>query len=192
MRGWRSGTMRLDIETDADGSQARRLAILLLCERPWRTSSRTRRTRELGSKDLAESTPSRIAGTSDELRSEGSNRSSRRTASSSWRLGMTSSLTEIAVPAATNVVVTDDTLTVDLSDGRTISVPLAWYPRLAHGTPEERSKWRLLGRGEGIHWPQLDDDISVEGLIAGRPSGESRPRLRDGSSNGAKKHKTSI
>jgi len=105
---------------------------------------------------------------------------------------MTSSLTEIAVPAATNVVVTDDTLTVDLSDGRTISVPLAWYPRLAHGTPEERSKWRLLGRGEGIHWPQLDDDISVEGLIAGRPSGESRPRLRDGSSNGAKKHKTSI
>jgi hypothetical protein len=90
---------------------------------------------------------------------------------------MTSSLTEIAVPAATNVVVTDDTLTVDLSDGRTISVPLAWYPRLAHGTPEERAKWRLLGRGEGIHWPQLDDDISVEGLIAGRPSGESQASL---------------
>jgi hypothetical protein len=90
---------------------------------------------------------------------------------------MTSSLTEIAVPAATNVVVTDDTLTVDLSDGRTISVPLGWYPRLAHGTPEERAKWRLLGRGEGIHWPQLDDDISVEGLIAGRPSGESQASL---------------
>jgi hypothetical protein len=90
---------------------------------------------------------------------------------------MTSSLTEIAVPAATNVVVTDDTLTVDLSDGRTISVPLAWYPRLAHGTLEERATWRLLGRGEGIHWPQLDDDISVEGLIAGRPSGESQASL---------------
>lgn len=90
---------------------------------------------------------------------------------------MTSSLTEIAVPAATNVVVTDDTLTVDLSDGRTISVPLAWYPRLVHGTQEERGDWRLIGRGEGIHWPQLDDDISVEGLIAGRPSGESQRSL---------------
>jgi hypothetical protein len=90
---------------------------------------------------------------------------------------MTSSLTEIAVPAATNVIVTDDTLTVDLSDGRTISVPLAWYPRLAHGTPDERAKWRLIGRGEGIHWPELDDDISVEGLIAGKPSGESQASL---------------
>jgi hypothetical protein len=90
---------------------------------------------------------------------------------------MTSSLIEIAVPAATNVVVTDDTLTVDLSDGRTIAVPLAWYPRLVHGTPEERALWRLIGRGEGIHWPQLDDDISVEGLIAGRPSGESQASL---------------
>ena len=90
---------------------------------------------------------------------------------------MTSSLTEIAVPSATNVVVTDDTLTVDLSDGRTISVPLAWYPRLVHGTPNERATWRLIGRGEGIHWPQLDDDISVEGLIAGKPSGESQASL---------------
>jgi Protein of unknown function (DUF3532). len=90
---------------------------------------------------------------------------------------MTSSLTEIAVPAATNVGVTDDTLTVDLSDGRTISVPLAWYPRLVHGTQEERANWRLIGRGEGIHWPQLDEDISVEGLIAGKPSGESQRSL---------------
>jgi hypothetical protein len=90
---------------------------------------------------------------------------------------MTSSLTEIAVPAATNVEITDDTLTVDLSDGRTISVPLAWYPRLVHGTREERLDWRLIGRGEGIHWPQLDEDISVEGLIAGRPSGESQRSL---------------
>jgi hypothetical protein len=90
---------------------------------------------------------------------------------------MTSSLTDIAVSAATNVVVTDDTLTVDLSDGRTISVPLAWYPRLAHGTADERATWRLIGQGEGIHWPQLDDDISIEGLIAGRPSGESQASL---------------
>jgi hypothetical protein len=79
-----------------------------------------------------------------------------------------------AIPVATNVVVTDDVLTVDLSDARTISVPLAWYPRLVRGTPDERAKWRLIGRGEGIHWPQLDEDISVEGLIAGRPSGESQ------------------
>src|SRR5947209_17184529 len=78
-----------------------------------------------------------------------------------------------AVPAATSVVVTDDVLTVDLSDGRTISVPLAWYPRLGHGTAKERATWRLIGCGEGIHWPQLDEDISVEGLIAGRSSGES-------------------
>ena len=90
---------------------------------------------------------------------------------------MTSSLSEIAIPAATNVFVSEDTLTVDLSDARSISVPVAWYPRLAHGTPAERMDWRLIGRGEGIHWPQLDEDISVEGLIAGRPSGESQKSL---------------
>jgi hypothetical protein len=111
------------------------------------------------------------------LRSGASSRSSVIIKRSSWRHGMTSSLTEIAVPAATSVGVTDDTLTVDLSDGRTISVPLAWYPRLVHGTPEERSDWRLIGRGEGIHWPQLDEDISVEDLIAGRPSRESQRSL---------------
>jgi len=87
---------------------------------------------------------------------------------------MSSSAIELNIPLATKVVVTDDTLTVDLSDGRTISVPLAWYPRLVHANPEERSDWRLIGRGEGIHWPQLDEDISVEGLIAGRSSGESQ------------------
>jgi len=81
------------------------------------------------------------------------------------------------VTGATNVFVTDDTLTVDLGDGRTICVPLVWYPRLAHGTAEERATWRLIGRGEGIHWPQLDEDISVEGLIAGRSSGESHASL---------------
>jgi len=65
-----------------------------------------------------------------------------------------------------------DSLTVDLSDGRSISVPLAWYPRLLHGTPEERNNWRLLGNNEGIHWPDLDEDISVENLLLGKPSGE--------------------
>lgn len=78
---------------------------------------------------------------------------------------MSSSPIEIVVPAATNVVITDDTLAVDLSDGRTISVPLAWYPRLVHASQNERMMWRLIGRGEGIHWPELDEDISVEALI---------------------------
>src|SRR5207245_7859819 len=73
-----------------------------------------------------------------------------------------------------DVRVTDEQLTVELADGRTVSAPLAWYPRLAHGTAEERNHWRLGGAGEGIHWPDLDEDISVEGLLAGRPSGESQ------------------
>lgn len=90
---------------------------------------------------------------------------------------MTSSATEIVYPAAIAVTVSEDTLAVDLSDGRTISVPLSWYPRLVHGTPDERSDWRLIGRGHGIHWPGLDEDISVEGLIAGKPSGEGAESL---------------
>jgi len=75
---------------------------------------------------------------------------------------------------AQQVVVTDDTLTVDLTDGRTIAVPLAWYPRLLHGTQAERSNWRFIGDKEGIHWPDLDEDISVENLLSGKPSGESQ------------------
>ena len=90
---------------------------------------------------------------------------------------MTSSATEIITPVAVNVAVSEDTLEVDLSDGRTISVPLGWFPRLVHGNTEERNGWRLIGRGEGIHWPELDEDISVEGLLAGRPSGESAKSL---------------
>jgi hypothetical protein len=75
------------------------------------------------------------------------------------------------------VVVTDDTLTVDLVDGRTLSVPIAWYPRLAHGTASERQNWSVIGRGEGIHWSDLDEDLSVEGLLAGRGSAESQASL---------------
>jgi hypothetical protein len=82
--------------------------------------------------------------------------------------------TEVQVANAQNVAITEDTLTVELRDGRTISVPLAWYPRLLHGTPEERSNWRFIGEGEGIHWPDLDEDISTENLLFGRPSGESQ------------------
>ena len=80
---------------------------------------------------------------------------------------------ENIVAKAADVVVTDDTLTVDFVDGRSITVPLAWYPRLVHGTPHERANWRIIGNGEGFHWPDLDEDLSVEGLLLGRPSGES-------------------
>jgi hypothetical protein len=71
-------------------------------------------------------------------------------------------------------VVTDDALVVDLADSRTVSVPLAWFPRLVHGSPAERANWRFIGRGQGVHWPDLDEDISVENLLAGQPSGESQ------------------
>ncbi len=81
---------------------------------------------------------------------------------------------EIEVPKAESVKVYKDTLRVNLSDGRTISVPLAWFPRLLHSMPEERNNWRLIGKGHGIHWEDIDEDISVEGLLAGRPSGESQ------------------
>jgi hypothetical protein len=80
---------------------------------------------------------------------------------------------------AQQVVVTPDTLSVNLTDGRTIAVPLAWYPRLVHGTPEERNHWRLIGQGEGIHWPDLDEDISVENLLSGKVSGESQRSLQE-------------
>ena len=85
---------------------------------------------------------------------------------------------DIHLAKAQNVVVTEDTLTVDLSDGRTISAPIGWYPRLMHATPIERDNWRLIGKGEGIHWPELDEDISVENLIFGKPSGESQRSLK--------------
>ena len=83
-------------------------------------------------------------------------------------------MSTLATDKARNVAVTDDTLSVDLNDGRTISVPLAWYPRLLHGNPEERSNWRFIGDNEGMHWPDLDEDISVENLLLGKPSGESQ------------------
>ena len=72
------------------------------------------------------------------------------------------------------VTVTDDTLSMDLSDGRTISVPLAWYPRLLHGSLEERNDYRFIAGDSGIHWNQLDEDISLKNLILGQPSGESQ------------------
>jgi hypothetical protein len=91
---------------------------------------------------------------------------------------MSSSATDIQAPSALDVVVTEDTLTVSLTDGRTLSVPLTWYPRLWHGSAEERGRWSLIGDGRGIHWPDLDEDISVEGLLEGRRSGESQASLK--------------
>lgn len=82
---------------------------------------------------------------------------------------------------------TRDTLRVELLDGRTIIVPLAWYPRLLHATPQQRAKWKIAGGGYGIHWPAVDEDLSVEGLLRGLPAPRvgvqfpikvGRPRLR--------------
>jgi hypothetical protein len=85
---------------------------------------------------------------------------------------------EIATSTARSVTITEDTLSVDLSDGRTISVPLAWFPRLLHSTVQERNNWRLIGKGLGIHWEDIDEDISIEGILEGRPSGESQSSFK--------------
>jgi len=91
---------------------------------------------------------------------------------------MNTSVNDLQAVKALEVSVTDDTLTVDLADGRTLSVPLTWYPRLFHGTPKERRNWRLIGDGVGIHWPDLDEDISIEGLLLAKRSGESQRSLQ--------------
>lgn len=91
---------------------------------------------------------------------------------------MTTSMVELEVPSAKSVAVTEATLTVELADGRIISVPLAWYPRLVHATPAERNNWELYAANRHIHWENLDEDISVEGLLAGRRSGESEASFK--------------
>ncbi|MGH8475754.1 MAG: DUF2442 domain-containing protein [Methylococcales bacterium] len=91
---------------------------------------------------------------------------------------MHTSTIEIEIPVAENVTVTEDCLSVDLSDGRTISVPLTWYPRLTYASQSERHDWRLIGKGYGIHWEDLDEDISIEGLLTGKPSSESQTSLK--------------
>ena len=91
---------------------------------------------------------------------------------------MPTSPSDLSAARAVDVKVTDDELSVQLEDGRTLVVPLAWYPRLFHGNKRERARWRFIGHGIGIHWPALDEDISVEGLLAGRLSGESQASLK--------------
>ena len=77
-----------------------------------------------------------------------------------------------------DVHLTEDTLAVDLADGRTIIVPLAWYPRLLNATPEQRSHWKVSGAGYGIHWPEIDEDLSTEGLLRGAPAAAELSRQR--------------
>lgn len=86
---------------------------------------------------------------------------------------MTTLIVDSAAVLATAVEITDDALVVDLKDGRTISVPLAWFPRLVHCTQDERQEWMLTGNGQGIFWPRVDEDILVSGLVEGSPSAES-------------------
>ena len=87
-------------------------------------------------------------------------------------------MNEIKETRVQHVDVSDESISVDIADGRTVSVPLAWYPRILHGTTKERNNWRLIGTGQGIHWPDLDEDISLENLLAGKPSGESQRSLK--------------
>lgn len=91
---------------------------------------------------------------------------------------MSTSVGKMHRPTAVRVDVTEDALIVHLSDGRTLSVPVAWYPRLERATPGERAAWELIGGGTGIHWEAIDEDVSVEALIAGRASSESQTSLK--------------
>ena len=91
---------------------------------------------------------------------------------------MDSSAVETQEARARKVTVTEEAVTVDLVDGRTIIVPLAWYPRLWHGTPQERHNFEIFGDGAYIHWPDLDEDLTVAGLLAGLRSGESPQSLK--------------
>jgi hypothetical protein len=87
-------------------------------------------------------------------------------------------LARMEIPKADTVGISADTLTVKLSDGQTVSVPLSCYPRLVYATPKERNNWRLIGKGHGIHWEDIDEDISVEGLLTGKKSMENRKSLK--------------
>lgn len=80
---------------------------------------------------------------------------------------------------ALDVRVSDDTLSVDLMDGRTITVPLVWYPRLLNATPEQRKNWHISGGGYGVHWPDVDEDLSTEGLLRGAPAPDAPVKRGD-------------
>ncbi|NUM45770.1 MAG: DUF2442 domain-containing protein [Anaerolineales bacterium] len=88
--------------------------------------------------------------------------------------GIASATLTLTLPRVVNIMITEDTLSVDLEDGRTISVPIGWYPRLTYGTPAERENFQISGAGYGIYWPELDEDIGIEGLLLGKKSLESQ------------------
>lgn len=94
-----------------------------------------------------------------------------------WRNGMNASHLNSG-ERVRDVHVTEDTLAVDLADGRTIIVPLTWYPRLLNATAEQRSRWKISGAGYGIHWPDIDEDLSTEGLLRGAPAAAEPARMR--------------
>jgi len=102
---------------------------------------------------------------------------------------MSSSITEIQEARAQSVRLTDDAVTVDLVDGRTIIVPLVWFPRLWHGTPQERNHFEIFGDGVYLHWPDLDEDLTIAGLLAGRRSGERPESLGKWLAGRKAKHK---
>ena len=104
---------------------------------------------------------------------------------------MSSSAVDIQEARAQSVRVSGEALEVDLVDGRTIIVPLAWFPRLWHGTPQERNRFEILGDGAYLHWPNLDEDLTVAGLLAGRQSGESAQSLQKWLSSRKAKNKRS-
>jgi hypothetical protein len=91
--------------------------------------------------------------------------------------GTLSVIPTLALARIVHVTVTEDTLAADLEDGRSIAVPIGWYPRLSHATPAERAHFEISGAGYGIHWPDLDEDIGVEGMLLGKKSTESQESL---------------
>ena len=92
-------------------------------------------------------------------------------------------------PRVQDVMTTDDHITVSFDDGRIVSLPLKWFPRLLRATPVQRRKWKLIGRGYGVHWPDVDEDLSAEGLINGWPS---REFIRAQERAGKHKHREAI
>lgn len=91
---------------------------------------------------------------------------------------MSFSQSEVIVPRAASVRVTDEALEVDLMDGRTVTTPIEWYPRLMHATAAERGEYAIVGDGEGIHWPAIDEDLEVEAVVLGVRSHESQASLQ--------------
>ncbi len=114
------------------------------------------------------------------------------TRSTYYEAGMTTFTLDFQTLRAQHIQVTDDALTLDLHDGRTISVPLGWYPRLLHGTSEERQNWRFIGDGVGVHWPDLDEDISIENIVLGRRSGESQQSFQRWLDERASRHSSKL